>query len=89
MTKLYRIKPLVWEETPMKTGVKSETPIGITFSVIKPYGVWLWCPSNRDFQNCDSLEDGKAKCNAHYVAFLEQALEEVPETETIRGTVEP
>lgn len=79
MNDLYRIKPLVWKKTeyPRYHYWSSETPIGRNLYITLNTEGYEWRYNGGDPESCNSLEDGKAKCQAHYIAFISQALEEV------------
>lgn len=78
MTKLYKIKPLVWEKYNEDNFLSDSSVTGLYRVCKGRQGWWATFPNASYLKSCD-IEDGKAKCNAHYTAFLEQALEEVSE----------
>lgn len=79
MSALYRIKPLVWEEEDQFGNVSARPPFGTTYAVGKDKKGWQWYKGMGPefWQHCNSLEDGKAKCEAHYISYIAQALEAV------------
>lgn len=85
MAKTYTIKPLVWKD--QVTGdAYARTSIANVEYLYSVYQkevkkrpktiVWQWS-HGWEIHQSDSLDAAKAAAEAHWVAFLEQALEEV------------
>lgn len=83
MSGLYRIKPLEWRNVPLGESADMGwiSHAGwISYGVELIRGQWWW---NWDIEDrggswkCESLEAGKAACEAHWRARLEACLEPV------------
>ena len=79
--KLYRIRPLAWEERP-NDGSSARTIFGYLHINCEDgewsWSVWDWDEDDEgDGTECESAEDGKRQAEAHYRKRLEGALEEV------------
>lgn len=74
---LYRIKPLVWEAAKTSFTLQAKTSVAIYFIERIQGDIFRWRHALGNYNPCSSLEDGKAKCEAHYRAFIAQALEAV------------
>ena len=74
--KLYRIKPLAFEERPHASYAK--TPLGDYFVAAK---VWTFSPRGQyaEPHECKGRKAGKVEANADFRARVEQMLEEVPD----------
>lgn len=72
----YRIKPLEWK--PFKSGANEGVE---AVTMFWRYHAWTTAGANPrwmhaiDWHPCDSIEDGKAKCEAHWHENLLRALE--------------
>ena len=78
MDKTYRIKPLVWVNLGGDIW-DAKTP-GVNFRVMSyqdVFEVWISGESAGSMLNCDSIADGKAKCEAHRLARCMEFLEVV------------
>ena len=76
--KTYKIRDLEWEQDDeglwwADGSFESELDLGLRFVVAESY--WYLAGDYR--HECDSIEDGKAKAEAHYRKLLEGCLEEV------------
>lgn len=85
---LYRIKPLEWkrDRSYMHAYYRSVVIPGVlTYSVYldMPVGEWGWVSDGlAGVRPCDSLEAGKAACEAHWRARLAEVLESVSDSES-------
>lgn len=75
----FTIKPLVWEKYSNRhvTGYSAESMIGqfrVITSAINPGNIYVWA-HNMDEHQCDSLEAGKAACEAQWQETIMQCLE--------------
>ena len=86
--RLYRIKPLEWHDSNRENWQYSSTTTvlgGMKVEFVTSYGppgFWRWgyCFDeyyDEDVNDCDSLEDGKAKAEEFYLSRILSALEEV------------
>ena len=80
--KLYKIKPLEWEEEEYVSDVLYVVAYAAhtEFTVVRIDGKCIYEIFEDDTLNkyrCDSVEDGKRKCEAYYIENLMRDLEEV------------
>ena len=73
--RLYRIKPLEWTTT---FGSAWADVCNSRYCVYRSGTEWRWrLTSTQQLELCDSLEAGKAACEAHWRSRLEAVLEPV------------
>jgi hypothetical protein len=81
MPKLYKIRPLVFENEHAEDYYTASTPSYHYVVRLRPRGMWVWEYGRLDggegLHGCDSLEDGQAQAQAHYERALSEELEEV------------
>lgn len=79
MNTYYTIKPLVWEESEdhsYEYYERAEPTEGWYYEVFNDDDDdWYWEPDDRSSQECADQEEGRKKCEEHYLNRLEQALE--------------
>lgn len=76
MSKTYSIKPLEWHQHKRSASARDEL---FFCQVIEEPGGWIWSFSFngvwRAFEaNCESLEDGKRRCEQKYMSCIEKYL---------------
>lgn len=72
--KLYRIKPMVWNDDEWGDCISDDKE----YRILKINGGKYHAINLKALDvHCTSLEDGKAKCEAHRIRRLERDLEEV------------
>lgn len=75
--KVYRIKALEWKRAEQGNWYAPNS-LGGHFYVKKENGRWgYFLPQTGQWHSCDSLSDGKARCEALYRERMERGLEVV------------